>query len=452
MTRALPVFNTVRLQLTASSILKMLALMAVISGVLYALTIYYLAFNTDKALREQMAIEYQKLGLPLPKDLVDLEYALPVMDYLEEHYDSDEAGIYAVPLDAQGQYIPDNSGAGESRLNRNLTDRAAVQAAQEKGSDLRSAYTSDGVRVRLLTYRLPPNAPMSFLQIGKLAADEDFIKHRMLVALFLIGIVFTLLAGGLSWWLTGRSLRPTWHAWDRQQTFVANASHELRTPLTLIRVSAQVAQQNLEPGNPQRSLLDDVLSETDYMSKLVDDLLLLSRLDADQLQLDLCPIHMSELLPRLERAFATLAREYGVSVCVNQAEGVILADPTRLWQVLLIVLDNALHHTSAGGVVTLGSMVYGPVVQIYVADTGKGIAQEDLQHVFDRFYKADRSRSDRRSAGLGLSIAKPLIELHGGDIRIDSKVDVGTVVTITLLAQPVLQIIEREAELSPAVI
>lgn len=451
MTKAVPVFNTVRLQLTASSVLKMLALMALISGVLYALTIYYLAFNTDKALREQMAIEYQKLGLPLPRDLVDLENALPVMDYFEEHYDADEAGVYTVPLDAQGRYITDNSSTGESHLPRNLTDRAAVQAAQAKGSDLRSIYTSDGVRVRLLTYQLPPNAPISFLQIGKLVADEDFIKHRMLVALFLIGIVFTLLAGGLSWWLTGRSLRPTWHVWERQQTFVANASHELRTPLTLIRVSAQVAQQNLEPGNPQRSLLDDVLSETDYMSKLVDDLLLLSRLDADQLQLDLCTIRMSELLPRIAQAFATFARECGVSVCIGKADGAVLADPTRLWQVLLIVLDNSLHHTPAGGVVTLDSKAYGPVVQISVADTGKGIAAEDLQHVFDRFYKADRSHTDRRSAGLGLSIAKPLIELHGGDIRIDSKVDAGTVVTITLPAQPVLQIIKREAELSPSV-
>jgi signal transduction histidine kinase len=97
----------------------------------------------------------------------------------------------------------------------------------------------------------------------------------------------------------------------------------------------------------------------------------------------------------------------------------------------------------------LDSRVHDQVVQICVADTGKGIAPEDLLHVFDRFYKADRSRNDKRSAGLGLSIAKPLIELHGGDIRIDSKVNLGTRVTITLPAQVVPQGISQEAELSP---
>jgi signal transduction histidine kinase len=445
-------FNSLHLKLTTSSILKMLALVALIGGALYGLTIYYLAFNTDKALREQMAIEYQRLDLPLPIDLADLERALPIIDHFEEYYDSDEVGIYTMPLDAQGRLIQTDPSAGGSQFLLGLSDRAAVQAARENGSDLRSIYSRDGVRVRLLTYRLPSNAPMAFLQIAKMAADEDFIKHRMLLALFLVGIGFTLVAGGLSWWLTGRSLRPTRHAWERQQTFVANASHELRTPLTLIRVSAQVAQQNLEPDNPQRLLLDDVLSETDYMSKLVDDLLLLSRLDADQLKLDLCTIRMSELLPRIEHAFASLARERGVWLCIKQAEGAVLADPTRLWQVLLIVLDNAFSHTLAGGVITLDSKVRDQDVHISVADTGKGIAPEDLQHVFDRFYKADRSRNDRRSAGLGLSIAKPLVELHGGDIRIDSKVNIGTRVTIALPARVVPQTIEQEAELSPSVL
>jgi signal transduction histidine kinase len=249
--------------------------------------------------------------------------------------------------------------------------------------------------------------------------------------------------------MTGRSLRATWQAWERQQAFVANASHELRTPLTLIRVSAQVVQQNLPPEHPQRVLMDDVLSETDYMSKLVDDLLLLSRLDAGEVKLDPQVLDLSDLLTRIQRQFASLAREHGVSIRIAGSEGHVKADPTRLWQVLLILVDNALRHTPARGSVTISSQLQDEVVRITVADTGDGIASEDLPHVFERFYKAHNSLADKRSTGLGLSIAKPLIELHRGEIEIESQVGNGTRVSVTLPAHRVSHIIGRTPTLEP---
>ena len=267
--------------------------------------------------------------------------------------------------------------------------------------------------------------------------------------LFTGSVLFTLVAGFFSWKITGRSLRATWQAWERQQTFVTNASHELRTPLTLIRVSAQVMQQSLTPENPHRLLMDDVLSETDHMSRLVDDLLLLSRLDASQLKLDPQIIPLSELLPRLQRQFAALAKERSVSIRINGAEGWVKADPTRMWQILLILVDNALRHTPVQGSLTLSARAHNNVVKITVADTGDGIATKDLPHVFERFYKANNSLANKRSTGLGLAIAKPLVELHGGGIEIDSQIGMGTRVTITLPAHHAPQQAKAPSVLEP---
>ncbi len=467
--------NTLRVKLTAGSVLKMLTLVALISGLLYALVIYAIGLNRDQALHEKMAIEFNVLGLQLPAELSlpnvtsstgqDWQIIDHIKEYVEpyESHDNDDATSFIAPLDAQAQPLLNQSDNRGIRPDTLSLDGAAVQAASKNGSDLRTIFTENGTHMRLLTYRLPPGAPRAYMQVGKLLASEDRIKHRLLLILFAGSVLFTVVAGWFSWKMTGQSLRATWQGWERQQAFVANASHELRTPLTLIRASAQIVQQGLAPNNPQWLLMSDVLSETDHMAKLVDDLLLLSRLDASELKLDLQVIPMSELLPRLQRQFASLVNERGVSIRVNRAAGWVKADPTRLWQVLLILVDNALRHTPAQGSVTLNAQILNvqtlnqkhnqklnqalnqtpvEVVQISVADTGYGIATEDLPHVFERFYKAHNSLADRRSAGLGLSIAKPLIEMHGGSIEIDSQVSQGTRIIITLPAQPALQTIE----------
>jgi signal transduction histidine kinase len=241
-----------------------------------------------------------------------------------------------------------------------------------------------------------------------------------------------LLLSASSWWLAGRSLRPVQQSWERQQTFVANASHELRTPLTLMRASAEVALRGLPHQDAdRRELLGDVLHETDHMSKLVEELLLLSRLDAGRLNVDRQPIAVPDLLADVQRQIGRLADERGVRLCAGALSGVVLADPTHLRQVLLIVLDNALRHTPKGGQVQIESQARGRQIAIVVGDTGAGIAPAHLPHVFERFYRADSARGSNGS-GLGLSIAKGLIEAQHGQIMIASEQGKGTQVTIML--------------------
>lgn len=345
-------------------------------------------------------------------------------------YDGELAAIFVLPLDATGQVLF-NPNPAAAPLG---PDRQALEAALRQGSDQRTVHLSDGQRVRLLTYRLTrPDGPAA-LQLGRVLSDQDRVLWQLAVGLLVLGSLSMALLGGASWWLAGRALRPAQAAWERQQRFIASASHELRTPLTLIRASAEVALRNLRPEDAdQRELLGDVLSESDHMRRLVDDLLTLSRLDSGQLPLTLTTVDVPPFLAEVQRQVARLGAERGVTVRVEEASGAVCADADRLRQVLLIVLDNALRHTPSGGSVTLAATLQGREVRFRVSDTGCGIAPEHLPHIFERFYRVDPARGRAGgNAGLGLAIARALIAAMGGQIGASSAPGQGTTVWFTL--------------------
>lgn len=460
-------FHRLRLLLTATYTLIAVAFVIMMIAITYGLLAYYFRSITDLALQHKMAHEFELLGLPLPPELsyADQEWnrirhqlwplARPRVNKLsikqlqenwqqelahlrfhlndqslEETYDSELSALFLVPLDTAGQVLLDSSVSGNFARSR-FPHQQAVQVAATQGYDLRTVLLSDGVRVRLLTYHLPPLEGVAYLQLGRLLADQDFILQRFLTGLLGVGAVGALLSAGGSWWLAGRSLRPVQQSVERQRTFVANASHELRTPLTLIRASAEVAHNNLAQDGENRELLADIIFEVDHMTRLVDDLLLLSRLDAGRLGLTRRLIPLADLLEEAQRQSEHLAHERNVQVEVKGVEGVVLADPTRLHQILLIVLENALHNTPAGGVITLEAGEQADGAWITVADTGVGIPTEHLAHLFDRFYQVDPSRNGQ-GLGLGLSIAKALVEAHHGQIQIESLPGHGATVRIAL--------------------
>jgi signal transduction histidine kinase len=241
--------------------------------------------------------------------------------------------------------------------------------------------------------------------------------------------VAALFVGGASWWVAGRSLAPARRAWDRQQAFVANASHELRTPLTLVRASAEVARRGLAENDRRYTQLGDILDECDHMSRLVDDLLLLSRLDANTLPLLRQPVAVAELLTGLQRQVGRVAEAQQVQLEAGPMAGTLLGDPDRVRQVLLILLDNALQHTPVGGRIRMEADVRGRWVEVKVSDTGAGIAPEHLPHVFERFHRA-AGKAEGRGAGLGLAIARALVTAQGGQIELASQVGRGTVALV----------------------
>ncbi len=169
------------------------------------------------------------------------------------------------------------------------------------------------------------------------------------------------------------------------------------------------------------------------MNHLVDDLLLLSRLDTHRLVLDRKELNVDTLLREISRQATLIARNQGVRIVHRTSGCVISGDPDRIHQVILSLIDNALRFTASGGVIELGAVQKAGMIDLYVRDDGSGIAPEHLEKLFERFYQVPGSNPPgTRNNGLGLSIAKALVEAQGGKIRIESQIGQGTTVWLTM--------------------
>jgi heavy metal sensor kinase len=209
-----------------------------------------------------------------------------------------------------------------------------------------------------------------------------------------------------------------------QQRFIADVSHEMRTPLTVIRGNVDL----LRMGCADEESLEAITSESERMTRMVSNLLLLSQADSGVLPMHLQPLDLAPIVGQVVRS-ATIMADGRVDVSVHLGgELPVQGDPDRLKQVLLNLVDNAIKHTPEGGQVKIeASSADEGWVRVAVSDTGVGIPPEDLPHVFERFYRVDKSRSRAQGgAGLGLAIAKSIAEAHGGRIDAYSTVGVGT--------------------------
>jgi len=217
----------------------------------------------------------------------------------------------------------------------------------------------------------------------------------------------------------------------RQMT--ADIAHELRTPISIILGHADAVHDRVLP--PTQETFDIIRDEACRLERLVEDLRTLSRADAGELALTRRPIPPATLLEDAAAAYHPLALERGVEVRREIAPDLpeVDVDPDRMAQVLGNLLSNALRYTLEGGRVTLAALLLEQEIEIRIQDTGPGIGAEDIQHVFDRFYRADKSRQrDSGGLGLGLAIAKSIVENHGGRIWAESPEDSGTTFVIML--------------------
>ena len=222
-----------------------------------------------------------------------------------------------------------------------------------------------------------------------------------------------------------------------RKNLVADVSHELRTPLSIVQGNLQAIMEGVYPL--EMAQVASLYDETRLLTHLVDDLHDLALADAGQLRLEHAPVDLVDLARSAVGQFGPGAEAAGVRLELEVGESVpiVEGDADRLAQVLRNLVGNALQHTPAGGQVILRVGCDGERVLVQVADTGPGIAPDDLPHVFERFYRGDKSRSQRGGgAGLGLAISRQLVLAHGGQIAVVSPPGQGTTFTVTLPATP----------------
>jgi len=268
----------------------------------------------------------------------------------------------------------------------------------------------------------------TFQVIQNIDPEKNMLDNLFMVLLVggLVGVGISLLVG---YFLAQKALVPIKNAWIKQQTFVADASHELRTPLTVIQANLELLFLHPKQTIEEESIkINTALKEAKRMIKLVGSLLTIARSGSDEHEFAFKNFQFGLMINDVVEQFRGLAQSKDIELNVSIDENIkVMGDPDRLRQLIIILLDNAVKYSPSNGKITISCRHHKQRVEVMIEDTGMGISKDDLPHIFDRFYRSDKSRSGSMGgSGLGLSIAQWIIEGHLGTIRADSKPTQGT--------------------------
>jgi len=267
--------------------------------------------------------------------------------------------------------------------------------------------------------------------------DEELvedIKRRLIFFLFLINSGILIFVGSLSYFLAGKTLKPIEEMMERQKQFVSDASHEFKTPLTSLKTSLEVGlrdkQINLKKA---KSLLKDNLEEVNRLQSLTENLLALSRYDSVG-KIVFSKVNLSLVVDEALRRVKPLLLSKNIKLEKSIKDVEFMAEPESVIELLVILLDNAIKYSQEGKTVKIDSKVEKKFLFLSVTDYGIGIKKKDLPHIFDRFYQADSSRQKGNGGGfgLGLAVAKKIVERHKGEITVKSKWGEGSTFIVKL--------------------
>ncbi|EGK84715.1 sensor histidine kinase [Microcoleus vaginatus] len=363
----------------------------------------------------------------------------------------------------------DLTAEGQRQERRDLDGdlNAGWQENLNLGSEKSIAQNTNRVSTKPISIRTTQNYSLrqvtQRVQIGRQVLGYLRVSHpwfevtkpiRQLILDLILGAGLTLICvAAIGWLLSGLAMKPVRESYQRLKQFTADASHELRNPIATIQTNVQVAlaEPDIEPQQHQQLQVIERL--TRRLGRLVDDLLFLARQDSGIVQQQWIEVPLDALLMEVIEEQQAIATTQNLSLSLeivdlpNAEENfTLLGDWDQLARLFTNLVSNAVQYTPSGGQIQVelqlaaknkrNSAMLNPALQIKVTDTGIGISAEALPHLFDRFYRADPARTHRSAAGsgLGLAIAKAIVENHRGQIRIDSQVDRGTAVTVTLPA------------------
>lgn len=276
------------------------------------------------------------------------------------------------------------------------------------------------------------SSSLEVVVLSSLEALEGQMKEQRLRFIW-IDIAAVLALTVFSWIFTGRLLHPIVENQEKQAQFVASASHELRTPLAVILSAVECCKT--APAKKQEGFLKTIRQESIRMSALVDDMLTLSGSDSHRFSIQIKPVELDTLLMNAYEAFEPLAKDKSIALSIRLPESALplcSADPERISQVISILLHNAISYTPEHGEITLFLSHNKEHFYISVRDNGIGISDEDKKRIFDRFYRAEKSRSTKGHFGLGLSIAYEIIKAHNGNILVTDAAGGGSEFTVVL--------------------
>ena len=265
--------------------------------------------------------------------------------------------------------------------------------------------------------------------------DFDATLKNAIILAAVIVLLIMLLVFGVSIMLASLAVRPVKEAWDSQKQFIADASHELKTPLTVILANTNILESQTEDAG-RLQWIESTREEADRMQRLIEEMLFLAKSDAGAFNVVKGDVNLSELCEQSCLCFEPVAFERGVSIETSVEPGITaVTDGKMVERVLGVLLDNAVKHAEKGSQVTLSLGKAAQNTEIFVHNYGDKIAPEDLPHIFDRFFKADKSRtqdSAENGFGLGLAIAHDIAEKLGGTLSAASSEQYGTTFRFTL--------------------
>lgn len=269
------------------------------------------------------------------------------------------------------------------------------------------------------------DSTLELITLYSLADMENRILHQRCFVI-LSAMIAMFILGCFSWIFTGKMLRPIQENQRRQTEFIAAASHELRTPLAAI-LSASSAMEHAEPAQ-QAQFSDMIHKEGNRMSRLIGDMLTLASSDNKSWDIQMEDAELDMLLLDVYEAYYPHIKASGLDLVLNLPDvdiPIIQIDKDRIAQVITILLDNAKNYTPAPGCIQLGLGVVRGAMMITVSDTGPGVPDSEKEHIFERFYQGEKSRSNRSHFGLGLSIAAEIAQRHHGRIWVEDATEGG---------------------------
>lgn len=299
-----------------------------------------------------------------------------------------------------------------------LPNEDGVAAARAGATDVREVQVA-GRSVRILTRPVDTALGTFIIQVLQDLGEEERALSALRSVLLLGGLAVLVAAVALGWLYSGRALIPIRESMRKQREFAADAGHELRTPLAVVKASVEDLRRRSGADLDADGSLDEIDRQADRLTELVDELLVFARMQSGTLELERRPLRLDEAVVAVTERLERLARDAGVAMQADLSPTTVTGDRRRLEQLIGVVIDNAIRHSPRGGSVRVGLAQVGDAVELTVEDTGPGIPADELDRVFDRYYRARTARPG--GVGLGLAIARWIADGHGGRITAENR-------------------------------